>query len=109
MDYGSDARVRWPARSGQQRPRSSQPDGRLDGHAGPQQMILILTWIEADSDGKALDDLDVVAGGVFRRQQAEFLAAGARQRLDIAAIFAAEGVDVNRDLLPLMHPAQLSL
>src|SRR5262245_17600064 len=34
-------------------------------------MLRILTGIEADANGNALHDLDVVAGGVVGRQQAE--------------------------------------
>ena len=47
------------------------PHGRRHRHARPQQVLRILTLLEHDLHRHALHDLDEVAGGVLRRQQAE--------------------------------------
>ena len=44
---------------------------REHGHARAEQVLRILTRIEHDLHRHALDDLDVVPGRVFRREQAE--------------------------------------
>ena len=50
-------------------------DGDLggDGHTGAQGevAILLLQVGEVDTDGDALDDFDVVAGGVLGREERE--------------------------------------
>ena len=53
--------------------RSSHLHCRHDRHAGPEQHVGRL--VEHDLDRHALHDLDVIAGRVFRRQQAERRAA----------------------------------
>ena len=52
---------------------------RRHRHAGPQQVLGILARLEHDLHRHALHDLDEVAGGVLRRQQAEARAGGARR------------------------------
>src|SRR5512145_3131751 len=42
-----------------------------DGHPDPQDMAGVLAPGEDDLDGDALDDLDVVPGRVFRREERE--------------------------------------
>src|SRR5512139_1711046 len=42
-----------------------------DRHAGPQQVLGVLSFLEHDLHRDPLHDLHVVAGGVFGRQQAE--------------------------------------
>ena len=58
---------------------STSYNGRRHGHAGTQDVLVVLPRVEKDLHGHALDDLDVVAGGVVRRQQAE-ARAGRRRR-----------------------------
>jgi len=57
------------------------PDFRHNGHPGAEHVSGIGGIIERDFDRHPLDDFDVVARSVFRRQQAE---ARARAGLDIA-------------------------
>ena len=77
----------------------SNPDLGLDRHAGTQLVILVCTGFEDDLHRNALHDFHVVAGGVFRRQQAEARAAGAGDAVDLAVVGSAVGVDVDGDAL----------
>src|SRR5271156_6293012 len=72
-------------------------------------MVRILARVEANSHRQSLHDLDVIAGGVFGRQQAVEFTSRARQPFDIALVNTFGGVDVNRDRLAAVHPAQLCL
>ena len=67
----------------------------------------ILPLVEDDLDRDALDDFDVVAGRVLRRQQAVARAARARDVEHAAVVGAAVGVDGDRDGLPGTHVLQL--
>src|ERR1700732_3403384 len=68
-------------------------DGRDHRHAGTQFDRGI---VERDLHGDALNHLGEIAGGVVRRQQREFLAAGRRERVDMAVHHLA-GEHVERD------------
>ncbi len=72
-------------------------------------MLGILTGFEPDSHRQTLDYFHVVTGRILRRQKAETVAAGAGQVLHVAAIIAAEGIDVNRDVLAAAHFRELGL
>src|SRR6266851_7146797 len=74
-----------------------------------QSMLGILAAVELDSHRQALHHLYVVASRVLGGQEAEAIAARARQVPDIAIVVAAEGVDVDGDLLATMHPRELRL
>ena len=64
--------------------------------------------VERDLDGNALHHLGEIAGGVVRRQQREFLAAGGRDAVDAAVHdLAGEHVDGDVDRLALAHVGQL--
>src|SRR5580704_15093130 len=52
-------------------------NGRFDVHSRTQHLIATGNRIEHDLHGNPLNNFDVIAGGVFRRQQAH---AGARRR-----------------------------
>src|SRR5579859_7579737 len=54
------------------------PDGRNHGHARTERDVA-RRIVEDDLDGYALDDLDIIAGGVLGRQKRE---GGPRARLD---------------------------
>jgi hypothetical protein len=58
----------------------------LDRKAGTQEMVLILICQigEVDADRDALHDLDVVAGGILRREERENRAGGAADLGDFA-------------------------
>src|SRR5258708_23245457 len=73
-----------------------------DGHAGAEGEVAVVTLHvgEVDADGDALDDLDVVAGGVFGREEGELGAGGSADLGAFAvALAAAEGVDFEGDCL----------
>src|SRR6266849_8315558 len=72
-----------------------------------QQMVGILSRLEQDSHGQPLHYFYVVAGSVFRRQQAEPITARARHMLDITALIPAERIDVNCDGLASVHAGEL--
>src|SRR6266851_3337288 len=74
-----------------------------------QSMLGILAAVELDSHRQALHHLYVVASRVLGGQEAEAIATRARQIPDIAIVVAAEGVDVDGDLLATMHPRELRL
>src|SRR6266446_10788792 len=63
---------------------------RLDGHAGPQQVLGILIFIQPNSNGETLHNFHVVPGRVFRRKQAEERTGGARQTRDFSFVVAAK-------------------
>ena len=76
----------------------------VDRHAGPQTAGQRIGPVERDLHRDALHDLGEVAGGVVRRQQREFLAAGRREAVDVAAhAGAGERVDLDLDRLAGMR------
>src|SRR5579885_422282 len=90
--------------------RSLDKHGGFDGHAGAEQMLRVLPAIEADAHWNALHDLDIVSAGVFGRQQAERLAGGAGNALDITSVTApAVGIDRDPGALAGPHVAHLGL
>src|SRR5437870_13251840 len=80
---------------------SSDSDGRYDRHAWTEEHVRLV--IEHDLDGHALDDLDVVAGCVFSRQQCEGRAAAALNAIDMAPEVAT-GIGVDADRYGLTGP-----
>ena len=70
-------------------------------------MIVVLSRIKHDLHRNALHDFHVVAGGIFRRQQAEARAAGAGDAFDLAVVAASVRVHIDRDALPDLHLPQL--
>ena len=54
-------------------PTSLDADVGLDGEAGTKLVVRVLVGKvgEVDPDGKTLDDFDVVAGGILRREERE--------------------------------------
>src|SRR5205823_5901933 len=82
--------------------------GRLDGEAGPQQVRGVLSRLEDDLDRHALHHLDVISGGVFRRQDAELLARSGGERIHVAAELPPAKL-VHGNLRPLAGPNVLEL
>ena len=64
-------------------------------HSRPEQVLGILTFFEYYFDGDSLDDLDVVSGGVFGRQQAIARAAGAAYVEHMSFVGAPVGINEN--------------
>ena len=90
--------------------RRARLDGRDYRHARPQLDRSVAAAVERDPDRDALHHLGEIAGGVVRRQQREFLAAGGRDAVDMAVHdLAREHVDRDRDRLALMHVGELGL
>src|SRR5580704_4757292 len=59
-------------------------DCRDHRHAGPQFDASVIVAVQRVLDGNALHHLAEIAGGVIRRQQREFLAAGGCEAVDVA-------------------------
>src|SRR5260370_28560282 len=74
-----------------------------------QQMLGILAWFKPDSHWQTLNDFHIVAGRIFRRQQAEPIAAGPRHVLHVTAIGSPKRIDVNGHALTAMHAGELRL
>src|SRR6202158_6474223 len=73
-------------------------DGRNHRHARTQFDWRVVVTLKRDLDRYALHHLGEVAGGVVRRQQREFLAAGGRDAVDMAVHhLAGEHVDGDVD------------
>ena len=72
-------------------------------------MLGILSFFEADSDWYALHYLNVIAGSIFRWQQAEPGAARAGHTFYISVIIFIERIDVNGDVLIWLHLFELGL
>ena len=58
------------------------------GHSRTQHKVFILPGLKLDPNRNALDYLDIIAGGVFRREKAEAGSAGSRQALDLTGVSA---------------------
>src|SRR5262249_54182901 len=83
---------------------------RVHRHPRSQKMLRILTGIQHDFYGHALDHLHEVTRRILRRQQAEARAGGAGDRIDLSfEIAAAKRVDVERRALTGPHALQLRL
>ncbi len=75
---------------------------------GRSSTASVVVGVERDLDRNALHHLGKIAGGVVRRQQREFLAAGGRDAVDMAMHdLAGEHVDGDIDRLALAHVGQL--
>src|SRR5262245_28133668 len=70
-------------------------------------MIGILSRFEDDLHGHALHNLDVVAGGILRRQQAEFCTGRSGDAVDVPLEFAIEAIDGDLRALPWLDALQL--
>ncbi len=82
--------------------RSFGPDRRHHRHAGAEQYVGRL--VEHDLHRHALHDLDEIAGGVLRRQQAEGGAAAGLDAVDLAFEYAMWiGVDAVIDRIARPH------
>src|SRR5579863_2337125 len=88
---------------------SIDPDLWLDGHAEAQQVLRVLPFVKADAHRDALHDLDVVAGGVLRRQQAEVCARRAGEAFHVTVVVAAVSIDVDFHALARPHVPELCL
>src|ERR1700722_11982193 len=73
-----------------------------------QQVFGILIGREQDSHWQTLYYLDVVTGGIFGWQQAEAIATGAGQILDVATIVLAVSINSNSHWLATAHTCELS-
>src|SRR6202795_5156507 len=92
--------------------RSSQlfkPHLRHHRHPRTQFMPLVLARLEHDLHRYALHDLDVVAGGVFGRQQAEARSTGAGDRIDMPFVGLASRLDRDLRRQPRLHLLKLRL
>src|SRR5690349_19363758 len=79
-------------------------DLRGDGHPQTQEVVGRVVLVEDDLDGDALDDLDEVAGGVFRGEHAEAGAGAGLHAVDVAVEdLVGEGVDLDLNGLADAH------
>ena len=97
-----------PSESDAAEASSFEPDLGLYRHTGGEAFEALLIGVETNANGQALDYFDVIAGGVFRGQEAIDGAAGPRKGFDVTIEILREGVDVNGYALAGMHPANLS-
>ena len=66
---------------------------------GRRSTASVVAGVERDLDRDALHHLGEIAGGVVRRQQREFLAAGGRDAVDVA-VHGLAGEHVDGDIDP---------
>ena len=79
------------------------------GQAGPQRTVSRHA-IEDDLDRHALHDLDIVAGGIFRRQQCKGLTCAALNGIHVTlGVSCRAGIDADRDSLPGPNQVELCL
>jgi hypothetical protein len=72
-------------------------------------MVVVLAGIDIDADRDPLHNLDVVAGSVFGREEAESGTACATHPFQLPGVFAAIGVDGEARPLAGHHAAELGL
>src|ERR1700733_11230280 len=77
----------------------------IDGHSGPQTMVVVLAGVNINADRKALHHLHVVAGSILGRQQAEARTARTGDSRHRAFVLAAVGVDTEGHALSRLHQA----
>ena len=65
--------------------------------------------VEADADGKTLNDLHVIAGGVLRRQHAGAGAGDGRHAFNGTVESVMQSVHIDADMLARVHAGQLRL
>src|SRR3979490_3225429 len=106
---GVSASIAWvPSQTLSQRRRDVDPHRRNDGHARAERDIS-RRIIHDDLDRHALDDLDVVAGGVLGGQQRERGAGARLNAVDMAADHAPRiAVDLERCRLSRPHAVELN-
>src|SRR5580692_7883426 len=80
-----------------------------DIHARPKLVILIFSRFEDNFDRNALDDFYIIAGGIFRRKQAEERPGGAGNAVHVSLESPAARIDVNIGFLPDFHVPQFRL
>ena len=92
-----------------ERRRRVDADGRNDRHSRTERDVG-RRIVQDDLDRHALDDLDVVAGRVFGRQQREGRAGAGLDAIEMAVEVAFRvGVDLQVDRLPRPHAVELRL
>src|SRR5262245_24909932 len=84
-------------------------DFRIDRHARADGVLRIRLFIKDDLHRHALDNFDIVAGRVFRRQNAESSSGSALDTVHMAfEHLAGIGVDLDFGRLPRANVVQLS-
>ena len=68
-------------------------------------MSRIFSRVQMNPHRQSLDNLHVVAGGVFGRQKTEEFAGSARQALDVTFVITSRRVHMHGHGLAAMHPA----
>jgi len=66
----------------------------FDGPSGAQSLAVLLAWLEANSH-RQLNDLHVIPGGIFRRQQAESCSRRAGHDFDEAIEILAQRIHMD--------------
>src|SRR5271170_5019425 len=78
-------------------------------HAWTKLVLWILTRVDVNPNWKTLDDLHVVATGIFGREEPEQWPRSACQVFDGAVIIAPETINMNGDGFSGLHTAELCL
>src|SRR5271170_6558158 len=89
--------------------RSSQIHFRFDIHTRPKLVVLIFARLQNNLYRYPLNDLHVVAGCVFGRQQAEDGPRCSRNAIDMTAVRAAVRVELNLCFLADTNVFELGL
>src|SRR5260370_20083568 len=84
-------------------------DLRLDAHPGSKLVVAVLFRLQNNLHRNPLDDLDVVAGGIFGRKRTEERARGPGDALYVTRVSPAARIHVNIRPLPGLHALELSL
>src|SRR6266850_3596100 len=80
-----------------------------DVHAGPELEVVVLSRVDRDLHRNPLDDLDVIAGGIFGRKQTEKRTGRSGNTVHAALVGSIVGIDKELDALPRPHRHELSL
>ena len=79
----------------------------FDRHAGAQLIKVFLAGVESYADGKALNHLHVIAGGILRRQHAGAGTGNGGHAFYGSIEYMAQGVNVDSNGLARVHAGQL--
>src|SRR6202034_1218176 len=83
---------RWYVSDAMDSLRSLHVNFGFHGHSQPQRKVFVLSRLQDNFYRYALNDFDIVTGGVLGRQQAQACATGIGKTIDVSVVASAVSV-----------------